>query len=180
MKNFSILFLALFLIGVYFLPIKVLAAGDGFSCVCSDGTCAPYATEAEANLKCKNKENGVTCAKWGGDCSNKNVKEVPPDSQGNSDPKAVYVKLDNPLGSVKTPTDIIGQVIKVAMSVMGGVVLLMIVKGATTWITAGGNPENIQSGTKTIIWAVIGALLTVSSYVLLSGIINAFFHPLNQ
>lgn len=87
------------------------------------------------------------------------------------------VKLDNPLVGVYSVTDVLGNVIRVAMSIMGGVVLVMVVKGATTWITANGNSESIESGTKTIIWAIVGALITVASYVVLRAIISGYFAP---
>lgn len=182
MKKIFICFISFSLLLILFLPFVVLAEEKIASCVCSNGTCDDFTTMAEANVKCKSQDT-VICKVMGGNCSNKNSSPTPkessaPASKPNS--KDVYIKLDNPLGGVKTPTDIIGQVIKVAMSVMGGAVLLMVVKGATTWITAAGNAENIESGTKTIIWAIVGAILTVGSYVVLSGIMNAYFHPLAQ
>lgn len=180
MKKIFIYFITFSLLLILFLPFVVLAEEKIASCVCSNGKCEDFTTMAEANVKCKNNGD-VVCKVMGGNCSNKNPSPAPKESSSpasNPSSKNIYIKLDNPLGGVKTPTDIIGQVIKVAMSVMGGAVLLMVVKGATTWITAGGNAENIESGTKTIIWAIVGAILTVGSYIALSGIMNAYFHPL--
>lgn len=181
MKKITVLFFIIFILGLNLLPLKVLASGDGFSCVCSNGTCTEYTTQAETDLKCKSIDK-IICKGYGGDCSNKGATTVPTTTSGTvaQDPKILYTKLDNPLGSVKTPTDILGRVIQVAMGIMGGAVLLMVVKGSVTWIDAGGNSEKIESGTKTILWALLGAVITVVSYVVLKGIVDAFFHPLGQ
>lgn len=178
MKKIQKIFLTFFLTIVLLAPSVTLA--DGWRCVCADGGCTAYTTEAETNLKCKSTDV-LICKKEGGDCSKIAPKaDTSTSSAGSQNPKAIYTKLDNPLGGVKTPADIIGQVIKVAMGVMGGAVLLMVVKGAVTWIDAGGSAEKIESGTKTILWAILGAVITVASYVVLHAIIKAFFNPLAQ
>lgn len=85
-----------------------------------------------------------------------------------------FVKLDNPLN---LPTDvkyIIGTVIKGALGVMGALVLLMVVYGGSTWIMAAGSPEKVKEGSQTILWALLGAVLTVASYIILSGIMKFF------
>ncbi len=179
MKKLEKIFLTFFLALIILLPSVVLADST-FRCVCADGGCTEYSSEAETNLKCKSTD-ALICTKQAGDCSKIPKKEVDTSkNQSAQNPKAIYTKLDNPLGGVKTPADIIGQVIRVAMGIMGGAVLLMVVKGAVSWIDAGGNPEKIESGTKTILWAVLGAVITVASYVILKAIIDAFFHPLGQ
>lgn len=172
--NFFSLFLLLFF---FTLPSSVLAAG--FSCICSDNSCASYptSTEQQVNGLCVNK-SGLNCEVAPGDCS---ISPASSSTAAKTPAKEKYVtKLENPLVGVYSVTDILGNVIKVAMSVMGGAVLLMVVKGAISWIDAGGSAEKIESGTKTIIWAILGAVLTVASYVTLKAIIDAFFHPLTQ
>lgn len=84
------------------------------------------------------------------------------------------VSLDNPLsGGVTDINQIIGRVIKGVLGVMGGAMLLMIVWGGFTWLTAAGNPERVKAGTQTILWAVIGAVITLSSYVILNIVLTA-------
>jgi hypothetical protein len=83
------------------------------------------------------------------------------------------VSLENPLeGGVTKPTEIIGRIIKVALSIMGGLVLLMVVWGGFQWLTAAGSPEKVKSGMQTILWAVLGAAITLSSYVILNTILS--------
>lgn len=85
------------------------------------------------------------------------------------------VKLENPLAIGTSVPEIIGAIIKGILGVMGGLVLLMVVWGGTTWITAAGSPEKIKAGSQTILWALLGGILTVASYVILNNIVNQFF-----
>ncbi|KKQ40371.1 MAG: hypothetical protein US58_C0021G0003 [Candidatus Magasanikbacteria bacterium GW2011_GWA2_37_8] len=82
------------------------------------------------------------------------------------------VTLDNPLaGNVTSINQIIGKIIKAALGVMGAFMLFMIVWGGTTWLNAYGNAEKVKAGANTIMWAVIGAVVVLASYMLL----NLFF-----
>lgn len=84
------------------------------------------------------------------------------------------VKLNNPLESGGTDINaIIGNIIKTAMGVMGALVLLMIVWGGFTWLTAAGNPEKVKSGSNTIMWAVLGSVVVLGSYFLLTTVLKA-------
>jgi hypothetical protein len=76
--------------------------------------------------------------------------------------------LKNPLGKTTDANQLIGTLIKAALGVVGSLTLLMIVLGGFRWLTAAGNAEQIESGTKTIVWAVIGLFLVFASYLLLS------------
>ena len=87
------------------------------------------------------------------------------------------VSLDNPLGFGNN-TDIkviLASIITKVLQIMGGLSLMMILYGSTGWIQSGGNPEKIESGKKTIMWAVLGVILTLFSYIILNGIFKAYF-----
>lgn len=84
------------------------------------------------------------------------------------------VKLDNPLNLATDVKVIIGTIIKGVLGIMGGLVLLMVVYGGSTWITAAGSPEKVKSGSQTILWALLGAIITTASYIILSGIMKYF------
>ena len=86
------------------------------------------------------------------------------------------VKLENPISDI-TVTALIGRIIKTALGVMGGLTLLMVVWGGVTWINAAGNAEKITAGKNIIIWALLGAILTVSSYVILNTIFTYYLSP---
>ena len=180
MKNLIKLSFAIYIIGTFFIPSSTLAASFICSGTCANTTCVSYTSALEAGNKCvpPDGQPANVCVAVAGTCSEEKAPTTtsskPPTKDNN------ITKLDNPLVGVYSVTDILGNVIKVALSLMGGLVLVMVVKGATGWITANGNAEQIEAGTKTIVWAIIGAILTAGSYVILQGIMNAYFHPLSQ
>lgn len=94
---------------------------------------------------------------------------VEPTKPAKKEPKTV--NLENPIGSTDIAT-IIGTLIKGAMGIMGALVLLMFVWGGFTWLTSAGKAERVKSGTQTMVWAVIGAVVTLSSYVILNTVLN--------
>lgn len=78
------------------------------------------------------------------------------------------VTLDNPLtGNVTSINQIIGKIIKAALGIMGAFMLFMIIWGGTTWLNAYGNAEKVKAGANTIMWAVIGAVVVLASYMIL-------------
>ncbi len=85
-----------------------------------------------------------------------------------------FVKLDNPLNLSTDVKVIIGTIIKGVLGIMGGLVLLLVVYGGSTWLMAAGNPEKVKAGSQTILWALLGAVITVASYIILSGIMKFF------
>lgn len=77
--------------------------------------------------------------------------------------------LDNPLASKTTEvTVIIGKIIQFALGLMGSITLFMFVWGGFSWLTSGGNAEKIKKGSQTMIWAAIGVMLVLSSYIILT------------
>ncbi len=86
--------------------------------------------------------------------------------------------LENPINVAKdqkldVPT-IIGNIIKAVLGVVGGLALLMLVWGGFQWLTSAGNAEKVKKGTGAMMWALIGLLITLSSYVLLSIVFRKF------
>lgn len=82
------------------------------------------------------------------------------------------VSLDNPVTQDANPSKIIGLFIKAAIGLVGGLTLVMVVYGGFMWLTAAGNKEKIESGSKTMLWAVIGLILTLGSYLLVDTVLK--------
>lgn len=87
------------------------------------------------------------------------------------------VTLDNPLGtnvnSDNAVPALVGVIIRGALGVVGSLVLLMVVWGGFTWLTAAGNPEKVKLGSNTMMWAVIGLVVIFSSYFALDFVLKA-------
>ncbi|MFA6548144.1 MAG: hypothetical protein WCT11_04380 [Candidatus Magasanikbacteria bacterium] len=134
---------------------------------CKNFTDYAEATKYQAELQIKTLictiASGETCPK---------VSPTPVTKTETKDPG--IVKLDNPLNLSTDIKVIIGTVIKGVLGVMGGLVLLMVVWGGTVWMSAAGNPEKVKSGSQTILWALLGAIITSASYIILSSIMKLF------
>lgn len=142
------------------------AFADG--CVCggtcrilSEGTCADMPLECDPPTPC----NSATF-------------QPPTSSPSGSTPEVAGppadIKLTNPLNlrDEATIPEIIGTLISGAMSIMGGLVLLMFVWGAGSWLTSAGKAEKVKAGAQTMLWAVIGAVVAISSYVILNTVLD--------
>lgn len=79
--------------------------------------------------------------------------------------------LTNPIGSTEV-SSIVAKVISTLLGIIGGLTLLMFVWGGFQWLTSAGSPEKVKNGMQTMVWAVIGVMLVLASYLLLSTFLN--------
>lgn len=61
---------------------------------------------------------------------------------------------------------IIGNVIRVFLSILGVILLGLIIYAGYLWMTAGGDPEKVQKAKDVIIRAVIGLLIVMASFAI--------------
>jgi len=71
-----------------------------------------------------------------------------------------------------TPAVIIGMVIKSFLGLLGGLALVMMVWGGFQWLTSAGNDEKVKKGTQTMMWAIIGMVVVLASYLLVSTVLR--------
>ena len=71
------------------------------------------------------------------------------------------------------PAVLIGQVIKIGMSIIGSVALLMFVAGGIMWMTARGNAEQMAKAAKTLAWSALGVVVILASYGIVKFIFGA-------
>lgn len=79
----------------------------------------------------------------------------------------------NPL-SVESPQELIGQIIKTAMGLIGSIALVMFVYGGVLWMMAMGNSEKSKKGMQIIVWSALGVMVILASYVVVSFVFEAF------
>ena len=66
------------------------------------------------------------------------------------------VSLYNPLGgSVDVPV-LIGRIINIVVGMVGAIALLMFIYGGFLWLTSAGDSKRIDTGKKTLTWAILG------------------------
>ncbi len=81
------------------------------------------------------------------------------------------VSLTNPLGTTD-PREIIGNLIKAVLSIIGSVTLLMFVYGGVLWITSMGNDKQVAKGKAVLVWAVAGLAIIAGAYAITNAIIT--------
>ncbi len=177
------LFLYLLIVGCVFFPATTFAAI--YFCDCSGSSlsevervngqkCASFGAAAEVEAVCPEGCTSGGPVEALPESCNEEVPGVAPSSTVSAPTDSGnVVKLSNPLeGNVTDVNAIIGNAIKTATGIMGALVLLMIVYGGITWLTAAGSPEKIKSGSNMIIWAILGAVVVLSSYLLLTAVLK--------
>jgi len=90
-----------------------------------------------------------------------------PTTSGADTTTAADTTMGNPLKE-DNPVAIIGNIIRAMLGVVGAVTLLMFIYGGFMLIFSGGEQEKLEKGRKTLIWAIIGLAIILSSYSILS------------
>ncbi len=72
-----------------------------------------------------------------------------------------------------TIAEVVGQVVKAVLSILGLVALVIFIIAGFQWMTSGGNKEKIQSAQKLMGAAVIGLVIIIIAYAAASFIISA-------
>lgn len=82
-------------------------------------------------------------------------------------------ELTNPLGKENNdPRVVIGNAIAGALGILGSLALATFIYGGFVWMLSGGSPENIEKGKKILVWAAIGLIIILTSYVTVSFVFN--------
>ncbi|NUM25654.1 MAG: hypothetical protein HUU49_03470 [Candidatus Buchananbacteria bacterium] len=80
--------------------------------------------------------------------------------------------IENPLG-IDDPREIIGNVIRAILGIVGSLALAIFIFGGFTWITSAGNDEKVKKGKEMITWAAFGLVVIFLSYALVTFVIGA-------
>lgn len=82
-------------------------------------------------------------------------------------------------GADKLP-QIFGRVIRWVLGLVGALFFAMFVYGGFLYIIAGDNAKNAETGKKTLINAVIGLVIVITSYMVVTWIIETFTTGLSK
>ncbi len=82
------------------------------------------------------------------------------------------VRLVNPL-NVSTVPQLVANLLKAAMGIIGALALLVFIYGGFIWLTSGGEAGKIQAGKDAMKWAAIGLVVIFTSYALVSFVFKA-------
>lgn len=85
-------------------------------------------------------------------------------------PLFAQVDLEGPVSG--DMTQIISNIIKFILGLVGVLALIFFIYGGITWITSAGNAEQVKKGKSTLIWAVMGLIICFLAYSLVTFVIN--------
>lgn len=89
---------------------------------------------------------------------------------------ATTYTLPNPFGSTQSIPEIIVNIINFALGLIGIVALVMFIYGGFVILTAHGNADQFKKGTHTLLYAVIGIAVVLTSYSVLSYLFTNVFN----
>jgi hypothetical protein len=81
------------------------------------------------------------------------------------------------LSSSNTLSELIFNVIRIALGFAGAVAVVFVIIGGFQYMTSSGNEEQAEKGKKTLINAIIGVVVIVMSYVIINVITNLVSSP---
>lgn len=66
----------------------------------------------------------------------------------------------------------VGNVIRIILSFVGLIAIILVIYGGFLWMTSAGNDDQINTARKTIIAAMIGLIIIISSWAITTLVIN--------
>jgi len=76
--------------------------------------------------------------------------------------------ITNPLGNIGTVSGLLAKIINYMLGLVGFIALIALITGGARMIMDFGSEEQVKKGKTTIMWAVIGLLVVMLSYVIIN------------
>jgi len=67
----------------------------------------------------------------------------------------------------------ISKIINAVLGIVGGVAVLVLIIGGFQYITAAGNPDQVGKAKSTIMYAIVGLVICILSYVIVSFVVSS-------
>lgn len=83
------------------------------------------------------------------------------------------VTFQNPLGANVTYRDVVANVIKGVLGVVGVAALIVFIYGGLVWMTSLGNSERVRQGRDTLVWGTLGLVVVFASFAVVNLILSA-------
>lgn len=98
-----------------------------------------------------------------------------PQGSGNQGSNGAIV-LPKPI-DVDDPRILVGNIIKIALGLVGSLALVMFIYGGLMMMVSSGNSDLISKGRNTLIWAVLGLVVIFSSYTIINFVLTRITTP---
>jgi hypothetical protein len=169
MKKISIFFLALLLFFSFTNPVSAACSGLSNRTNCSRG-----------ELRCNGNDGGVyCCSQAGGGCSQVpgGATQATSETFSANGQSSADVHGDCGEGGISTAigcigvldsqTQFLGDILRWAVGIGGGIAFLLIVYAGFMIMTAAGNPERLKAGQELLTSAISGLILLILSVFVL-------------
>ncbi|PJE76385.1 hypothetical protein COV05_04825 [Candidatus Uhrbacteria bacterium CG10_big_fil_rev_8_21_14_0_10_48_16] len=80
--------------------------------------------------------------------------------------------LDNPLGTTNI-REVIARIIQSILGVTGSLALLMFIYGGFLFLISAGEAERVKKGKEVMKWAILGLVVIIGAYMIVSTIVTA-------
>lgn len=84
------------------------------------------------------------------------------------------------VGQQQSLPKIVGSIINVALGFIGIVLLVLLLYGGFTWMTAGGEPKKVETAQTTIRNAIIGLIVIVAAFAISNFVLTALTNVAGQ
>lgn len=91
------------------------------------------------------------------------------------DPKRGIEEMDEEPPTIGGLGDMVTKVINYLFPIAGLVCLVFIIQGGYMWIVSAGNPESLKKAQGTLTWAIIGLVLTMIIFGVLTVLLNFLY-----
>ena len=88
--------------------------------------------------------------------------------------RIINIAQAGPLDTAPPVSSLLGAVLKFAVSLIGGVAVLVIVIAGVMYIMSGGNQAQVQKAKSTLIAGIVGLVVAIISYIIVTEIIGLF------
>ena len=82
--------------------------------------------------------------------------------------------INSPTGGLNSVFELLGNVINYALFAAGALSLIFILVGAVRYATSSGNPQATAGAKNTILYAIVGLVLTVMALVIVTYVKGIF------
>jgi len=180
-KKITLNFLAGLILAIFLLPaISFAQEGQGVL----NSSCAPDETiDCQAGLYCATNPDGTgTCKTPAGNTTPNTPGNVTsPSSNQGTCPDQLIPKnglclpanqYTTGVASSDSLADLIGKVVKGLLAFAGAIAVVFVIIGGYLYMSAGGNEEQAEKGRKTIVNFVLGLVVIILAYAIVTILIS--------
>lgn len=73
-----------------------------------------------------------------------------------------------------TLPQLIKRIVDIMLFLIGAISVLMVVVGGIRYVTSGGDPQQVKAAKDTVLYAVIGLVIAILAYAIVSFVVNQF------